>query len=100
MRPAPHLFADRQTFILSMPEVKQVLSVAEAIGIQRLAFEAHAQGKAWNAPNTWLPVSAYQGWMKLLAGCVETPPALGIKVVARYPQHPPGRNLGGLVRTV
>jgi ornithine cyclodeaminase len=64
--------------------------------LQRLAFEAHAQGKAWNAPNTWLQVSAHHGWLKLLAGFVESPPALGIKVVARYPQYPPGQNLGGL----
>ena len=59
MRTEPHLFAGRQTLILSMPDVKQVLSVAEAIALQRLAFEAHAQGKAWNAPNTWLPVSPH-----------------------------------------
>ena len=96
MRPAPHLFAGRQTLILSMPEVKQVLSVAEAMTLQRRAFEAHAQGRAWNAPNTWLQVSAHHGWMKVLAGLVDSPPALGIKVVARYPQHPPGQNLGGL----
>jgi alanine dehydrogenase len=96
MRPATHLFAGRQTLVLSMSEVKQVLSVAEGITLQRLAFEAHAQGKARNAPNTWLQVSAHHGWMKLLAGYVESPSALGIKVVARYPQHPPGQNLGGL----
>ena len=48
MRPAPHLFAGRQTLVLSMSEVKQVLSVAEAIALQRLAFEGHAQGQAWN----------------------------------------------------
>jgi alanine dehydrogenase len=79
-----------------MSEVKQVLSVAEAMTLQRLAFEAHAQGQAWNAPNTWLPVSAHHGWLKLLAGYVDSPSALAIKVVARYPQHPPGQNLGGL----
>ena len=96
MQPAPHLFAGRQTLVLAMPDVKQVLSVAEAIALQRLAFEAHAQGTAWNAPNTWVQVRPQRGWMKVLAGYVERPGALGLKVVARYPQHPPGQNMGGL----
>jgi len=92
-----HLFAGRKTLILSMGEVKQLLSVSEGIELQRIAFEDHAQGKAWNAPSTWLRVNKHNGWMKLLAGFVDRTDAMGMKVLARYPKNPPGQNLGSLI---
>lgn len=92
-----HLFAGRKTLILSMAEVKQLLSVSEGIELQRIAFEDHAQGNAWNAPSTWLRVNKHNGWMKLLAGFVDRTDAMGMKVLARYPKNPPGQNLGSLL---
>jgi len=92
-----HLFAGRKTLILSMAEVKQLLSVSEGIELQRIAFEDHAQGDAWNAPSTWLRVNKHSGWMKLLAGFVDRTDAMGMKVLARYPKNPPGQNLGSLL---
>jgi ornithine cyclodeaminase/alanine dehydrogenase-like protein (mu-crystallin family) len=80
-----------------MAEVKQLLSVAEGIELQRIAFCDHAQGKAWNAPSTWLRVNKHHGWMKLLAGFVDSTDAMGMKVLARYPNNPPGMNLGSLL---
>lgn len=94
---AEHLFAGRKTLILSMAEVKQLLSVSAGIELQRIAFEDHAQGKAWNAPSTWLRVEKHRGWMKLLAGFVDRKDAMGMKVLARYPNNPPGQNLGSLL---
>lgn len=92
-----HLFAGRKTLMLSMPEVKQLLSVSEGIELQRVAFMDHAQGKAWNAPSTWLRVNKHTGWMKLLAGFVDSTDAMAMKVLARYPKNPPGQNLGSLL---
>jgi len=92
-----HLFAGRKTLILSMAEVKRLLTVSEGIELQRIAFEDHAQGNAWNAPSTWLRVNKHSGWMKLLAGFVDRTDAMGMKVLARYPKNPPGQNLGSLL---
>jgi alanine dehydrogenase len=92
-----HLFAGRKTLILTMAEVKQLLSVSEGIELQRAVFKDHAQGKAWNAPSTWLRVEKHRGWMKLLAGFVDSVDAMGMKVLARFPNNPPGQNLGSLL---
>lgn len=92
-----HLFAGRQTLTLSMAEVKQLLSMSEGIELQRIAFEDHARGQAFNAPSTWLRVNKHSGWMKLLAGFVDRTDAMGMKVLARYPNNPPGQNLGSLL---
>lgn len=94
---AEHLFAGRKTLILSMAEVKQLLSMSEGIDLQRIVFMDHAQGRAWNAPSTWLRVEKHRGWMKLLAGFVDSKDAMGMKVLARYPNNPPGMNLGSLL---
>lgn len=92
-----HVFAGRETLILSMAEVKQLLPVSECIELQRIAFSDHAQGKAWNAPSSWLRVDKHRGWIKMLAGFVDSTDAMGIKVLARYPNNPPGMNIGSLL---
>ncbi len=92
-----HPFAGRKTLILTMAQVKELLSVAEGIELQRTAFTDHAQKKAWNAPSAWLRVDKHHGWMKLLAGFVDSTDAMGMKVLARYPRNPPGMNLGSLL---
>jgi alanine dehydrogenase len=93
----PHLFAGRRTLMLSMAEVKQLLPMEECIRLQEIAFADHARGGGMNSPSSWLRVNKHRGWMKLLAGFVDETDAMGIKVLARYPNNPPGMNLGSLI---
>ncbi len=89
---------EAMTRVLSMAEVRRLLSVEEAIELQRDAFLAMARGKTTAAPNSWLRLPGDQrGWLKLLAAHDETSGGLGVKVLARFPRNPPGRNLGSLL---
>lgn len=94
-----HPFADRRTLVLSMDDVKAMLGVDEAIEVQRRAFVAIAEGKTATAPNSWLrlPDDGRRGWLKLLAGYDADSSGLGVKVLARFPNNPPGANLGSLL---
>ena len=92
-----HIFADRQTLIVSMAEIKELMSMEECIELQKQVFVAHVQGGAQNAPNTWLRVIGQNKWMKLLAGYVGDIDTMGMKVLARFPENPPGMNIGSLV---
>lgn len=86
------------TRVLSMSDVRRLLSVEDAIGLQRDAFLALARGRTTAAPNAWLRLPGEQrGWLKLLAAHDETSGGLGVKVLARFPRNPPGRNLGSLL---
>jgi ornithine cyclodeaminase/alanine dehydrogenase-like protein (mu-crystallin family) len=50
------------------------------------------------APNAWLRMpEPRRAWLKLLAGHEATSGALGVKILARFPEAPPGQNLGSLV---
>jgi len=94
-----HPFAGRRTLVLSMDDVKAMLGMDEAIEVQRRAFVAIAEGKTVAAPNSWLrlPGDARRGWLKLLAGYDADTAGLGVKVLARFPNNPPGANLGSLL---
>ena len=92
-----HIFANRQTLIVSMAEIKQLMSMEECIELQRQVFVAHVQGGAQNAPNTWLRLIGQNKWMKLLAGYVGDVDTMGVKVLARFPENPSGMNIGSLV---
>jgi alanine dehydrogenase len=92
-----HIFAGRKTLILSMAEIKALLPMSACIELQRVAFADHARGGAFNAPSTWLRVDKHRGWIKMLAGFVDSSDAMGIKVLARHPNNPPGMNLGSLL---
>ena len=92
-----HIFADRQTLIVSMAEIKELMSMEECLELQKKVFVAHVQGGAQNAPNTWLRVIGQNKWMKLLAGYVGDIDTMGMKVLARFPENPPGMNIGSLV---
>ncbi len=86
------------TRVLSMAEVRSLLSVEDAIELQREAFLALARDRTTAAPNSWLRLRGDQrGWLKLLAAHDETSGGLGVKVLARFPRNPPGRNLGSLL---
>lgn len=86
------------TRVLSMAEVRRLLTVDDAIELQRGAFLALARDCTTAAPNAWLRLRGDQrGWLKLLAAHDETSGGLGVKVLARFPRNPPGRNLGSLL---
>jgi len=82
-----------------MDDVKAMLGVEEAIEVQRRAFVAIAEDKTAAAPNSWLrlPGDGRRGWLKLLAGYDADSSGLGVKVLARFPNNPPGANLGSLL---
>lgn len=94
-----HPFAGRRTLVLSMDDAKAMLGMDEAIEVQRRAFVAIAEGKTAAAPNSWLrlPGDGRRGWLKLLAGYDADSAGLGVKVLARFPNNPPGANLGSLL---
>src|SRR4051794_37180624 len=81
-----------------MGEVRRLLSMEDTVDIQRDAFTALARGETAAAPNSWLRLPAERGgWLKLLAGYDGAGGGLGVKVLARFPHNPPGRNLGSLI---
>lgn len=95
-RPGP--FAGRRTRVLSMDDVRRLLDPREALEVQRHAFLAHASGITTVAPNAWLRLpEPRRAWLKLLAGHDPSASALGVKILARFPENPPGANLGSLV---
>lgn len=91
-------FAGRRTRILSLEEVRSLLTIEEAIEVQRRAFLSLARAETAVAPNSWLRLPGERrGWLKLLAGYDATGHGLGVKVLARFPENPPGANLGSLL---
>jgi alanine dehydrogenase len=91
-----HIFAGRKTLIITMGQIKTLMSMRECIDIQAAAFRSASEGVAFNAPNTWLRLG--DRWLKLLAGYVgDGTDALGMKVLARFPKNPPGMNIGSIV---
>lgn len=93
-----HPFAGRRTTVLSMEEVRQLLPMEVAVDIQRDAFIALAEDRTTEAPNSWLRLPGERrGWLKLLAGHDSASDGLAVKVLARFPQNPPGANLGSLI---
>ncbi|MFG1710363.1 ornithine cyclodeaminase family protein [Nonomuraea sp. M3C6] len=87
-----------QTRVLGMSDVRRLLTVEDSIEVQRQAFLALAHGHVTAAPNAWLRLPGDQrGWLKLLAAHDKTSGGLGVKVLARFPRNPPGRNLGSLL---
>jgi ornithine cyclodeaminase/alanine dehydrogenase-like protein (mu-crystallin family) len=86
------------TRVLGMREVRELLSLEDTIELQRRAFASQAHGKATMAPNSWLRLPGERrAWLKLLAGHDENSGALGVKVLARFPERGPGANLASLL---
>lgn len=93
-----HQQPERATRVLGLADVRRLLSMEETIEIQREAFVALAGGQTSAAPNSWLRLPPERGgWLKLLAGYQGSSGGLGVKVLARFPRNPPGRNLGSLI---
>lgn len=88
-----------QTRVLTMADVRRLLNIEDSIELQRQAFLALARNQTTNTPNTWLhlPGDHQRGWLKLMAAHDETSGSLGVKLLARFPRNPPGRNLGALL---
>lgn len=95
-----HPFADRRTRVLSVADVRSLISMEETIEVQRAAFVAQAGGNVTASPNAWLRLPEQErrrGWLKVLAGHEAVSGSLGVKVLARFADNPPGANLGSLV---
>lgn len=93
-----HPFAGRRTRMLSMGDVRELLTLEEALDLQRVAFTDLATGRATVSRNAWLRLpEPRRAWLKLLAGHDEPTTGLGVKILARFPENPSGANLGSLV---
>lgn len=76
------------------------MGMSEALQVQRDAFMAQAAGTVTASPNAWLRLpdqDRRRGWLKVLAGHESRTGSLGVKVLARFADNPPGANLGSLV---
>jgi ornithine cyclodeaminase/alanine dehydrogenase-like protein (mu-crystallin family) len=86
------------TRVLGLREMREVLSLEDTIGLQRRAFASQAGGLATTAPNMWLRLPGERrAWLKILAGHDSASGALGVKVLARFPERGPGQNLASLL---
>jgi ornithine cyclodeaminase/alanine dehydrogenase-like protein (mu-crystallin family) len=86
------------TRVLSMAQVRELLPIEQTIELQRQAFLAHSRGQTLASPNAWLRLPGEQrGWLKLMSAFDDTTGGLGVKLLARFPRNPPGRNLGSLL---
>lgn len=95
-----HPFLGRSTLVLGVEEVRGLLTMAETMDVQRDAFIALSRGTVAASPNAWLRLPDQErrrGWLKILAGYEATSGSLGVKVLARFADNPPGTNLGSLV---
>ena len=95
-----HPFEGRTTRVIGLPQVLEVLTMTDAIAVQREAFRSLAAGRVTSAPNTWLRLPEQErrrGWLKILAGHDADSATLGVKILARFADNPPGANLGSLV---
>ena len=97
---AANPFEGRTTTILGAREVLSLISMEETLEVQRRAFLAQARGRVTASPNAWLRLPEQErrrGWIKVLAGHEADSGSLGVKVLARFADNPPGANLGSLV---
>lgn len=97
---AANPFEGRRTRILSTDDVSSLISVEDTLEVQRRAFVALARGTVTAAPNSWLRLPDQErrrGWIKVLASHESDSQSLGVKVLARFADNPPGANLGSVV---
>jgi alanine dehydrogenase len=82
-----------RTLILSMREVKELLTMTECVRLQEEAFAQEASGTAWNSDPSWIQSSgpiAYPAVGKMMAGGID-PKWRGIKVTSSRMGDPSGR---------
>jgi alanine dehydrogenase len=93
-----HLMTPRTTLILGDEDVRSLLDVRTVLELQHQAFIQLADDRATISPNLWLrPPLKSRGWLKILAGYDHKTGALGTKILARFPENPPGTNLGAII---
>jgi alanine dehydrogenase len=86
------------TRLLGMADMRNLLPLDDVIELQRAAFASRARGQTTAAPNAWLQLPGERrAWMKILAGHDAASSALGVKVVARFPERGAGANLSSLM---
>jgi ornithine cyclodeaminase/alanine dehydrogenase-like protein (mu-crystallin family) len=86
------------TRVLGLGDMRRALTLADTIELQRAAFLAQARGTATQAPNMWLRLPGERrAWLKILSGYESTSHALGVKVLARFPERGPGASLNSLL---
>jgi ornithine cyclodeaminase/alanine dehydrogenase-like protein (mu-crystallin family) len=86
------------TRILGLAEMRELLSLEDTIALQRAAFASQAHGRTTQAPNAWLRLPGERrAWLKILAGHDSASGALGVKVLARFPERGPGASLNSLL---
>jgi alanine dehydrogenase len=86
--------------MLGMPDIAALVDMRDTIEVQREAFLSLAAGHVTASPNSWLRLPDQErrrGWLKILAGHDSSTGALGVKVLARFADNPPGANLGSLI---
>jgi alanine dehydrogenase len=90
--------ATTQTLVLGYEDVRSLLDVKTVLELQRQVFIDLADDRATISPNLWLrPPMESRGWLKILAGYEPASGALGAKIIARFPEQPPGTNLGAFI---
>lgn len=88
----------RSTLVIGNEDVRSLLDPDTALNLQREALVHIADGRTTGVPNLWLrPPLKSRGWIKILAGYDEVIGALGSKIIARFPENPPGTNLGAVI---
>jgi ornithine cyclodeaminase/alanine dehydrogenase-like protein (mu-crystallin family) len=86
------------TRVIGMSEMRRLLTLEDTIELQRAAFASQARGQTTAAPNSWLRLPGdRRAWLKILAGHDAASTALGVKVLARFPERGPGANLASLM---
>ena len=86
------------TLVLGYDEVRSLLDVPTVLEQQRKVFIDLTEERATISPNLWLrPPLKTRGWLKILAGHEPKSGALGSKIIARFPENPPGTNLGSFI---
>jgi alanine dehydrogenase len=81
-----------------MKQVRELLPLEDTIDLQRAVFASQARGETVAAPNSWLSLPGERrAWLKILAGYDGTSGALGVKVLARFPERGPGASLSSLL---
>jgi ornithine cyclodeaminase len=87
-----------ETRMLGLRHVRELLPLEATIELQRAAFASQALGRTAAAPNAWLRLPGERrAWLKLLAGYDGASGALGVKVLARFPERGPGASLSSLM---
>lgn len=89
-----------RTLILSMRDIKQLLTTQECVPIQEEVFGQSGRGTAWNGENAWVypnpEQQRYPGLVKLMSGAVE-PDWWGTKSLLYQDGDPRYRNRTGIL---